>query len=77
VTATHAAAPMEPELDTSRNDRAFGRTTITVVLSAVAVGGVFLIDVLVVPIVVLIAFYVVFAAVDRAQRDGGSGRLSA
>ena len=67
---------MEPELDSPRADRPLRRTIVTLALSTIAVIGVFLLDVLIVPIVVLLAFCIGFAVSDHAKRDGG-GRLSA
>jgi hypothetical protein len=67
---------MEPELDSPRGDRSLRRTIVTLALSAIALTGVFLLDVLIVPIVVLVVFCIGFAAADHAKRDGG-GRLSA
>jgi len=70
-------AIMEPELDSPRRDHSLRRTIVTLALSTIAVIGVFLLDVLIVPIVVLLAFCIGFAVSDHAKRDGGSGRLSA
>jgi hypothetical protein len=67
---------MEPELDSPRGDRSLRRTIVTLALSAIALTGVFLLDILIVPIVVLLVFCIGFAASDHAKRDGG-GRLSA
>ena len=68
---------MAPEPDSHRGDHhPLRRTIVTLTLSTVAVTTVFLLDVLIVPIVVLVVFFVGFAASDHAKRDGG-GRLSA
>lgn len=67
---------MEPELDSPRGDRSLRRTIVTLALSAIALTGVFLLDILIVPIVVLLVFCIGFAASDHAKRDG-DGRLSA
>jgi hypothetical protein len=68
---------MAPKLDRTLHARPRRLTIVALTLSTVAVVGAFLLDPLIVPIVVLVVFFLGFAASDHAKRDNDRDHLSA